>query len=107
MILDCSVNIHFSGCSKSCAQHTQADITLLGLAGENFPGYQIYVLGHLLYEYVTLAKVPILIQQILEVYQQQRLSLQESFRQFVDRQKHQLNQLFYLANPVQIQSLQF
>jgi ferredoxin-nitrite reductase len=107
MILDCSVNIHFSGCSKSCAQHTQADITLLGVAGENFPGYQIYVLGHLLYEYVTLAKVPILIQQILEVYQQQRLSLQESFRQFVDRQKHQLNQLFYLANPVQIQSLQF
>ena len=93
MILDCSVNIHFSGCSKSCAQHTQADITLLGLAGENFPGYQIYVLGHLLYEYVTLAKVPILIQQILEVYQQQRLSLQESFRQFIDRQKHQLNQL--------------
>jgi ferredoxin-nitrite reductase len=107
MILDCSVNIHFSGCSKSCAQHTQADITLLGVASENFPGYQIYVLGHLLYEYVTLAKVPILIQQILEVYQQQRLSLQESFRQFVDRQKHQLNQLFYLANPVQIQSLQF
>ena len=107
MILDCSVNIHFSGCSKSCAQHTQADITLLGVAGENFPGYQIYVLGHLLYEYVTLAKVPILIQQILQVYQQQRLSLQESFRQFVDRQKHQLNQLFYLANPVQIQSLQF
>ena len=93
MILDCSVNIHFSGCSKSCAQHTQADITLLGVAGENFPGYQIYVLGHLLYEYVTLAKVPILVQQILEVYQQQRLSLQESFRQFIDRQKHQLNQL--------------
>lgn len=107
MILDCSVNIHFSGCSKSCAQHTQADITLLGVASENFPGYQIYVLSHLLYEYVTLAKVPILIQQILEVYQQQRLSLQESFRQFVDRQKHQLNQLFYLANPVQIQPLQF
>lgn len=93
MILDCSVNIHFSGCGKSCAQHTQADITLLGVAGENFPGYQIYVLGHLLYEYVTLAKVPILVQQILEVYQQQRLSLQESFRQFIDRQKHQLNQL--------------
>ncbi|MDB9537901.1 precorrin-3B synthase [Dolichospermum planctonicum CS-1226] len=93
MILDCSVNIHFSGCGKSCAQHTQADITLLGVAGENFPGYQIYVLGHLLYEYVTLAKVPILVQQILEVYQQQRLSLQESFRQFIDRQKHQLKQL--------------
>ncbi|MFN9169689.1 MAG: precorrin-3B synthase [Dolichospermum sp.] len=99
MILDCSVNIHFSGCSKSCAQHTQADITLLGVAGENFPGYQIYVLGHLLHEYVTLGKVPILIQQILEVYQQQRLSLQESFSQFIDRQKHQLNQLFSKSSP--------
>ncbi|MFM6073804.1 MAG: precorrin-3B synthase, partial [Dolichospermum sp.] len=87
MILDCSVNIHFSGCCKSCAQHTQADITLLGVAGGNLPGYQIYALGHLLYEYVTLAQVPILIQQILEVYQQQRLSLQESFKDFMDRQK--------------------
>ncbi|MBE9219273.1 precorrin-3B synthase [Dolichospermum flos-aquae] len=99
MILDCSVNIHFSGCSKSCAQHTQADITLLGVAGGNFPGYQIYVLGHLLYEYVTLAKVPMIIQQILAVYQQQRLSLQESFSQFIDRQKHQLNQLFSKSSP--------
>jgi len=53
----------------------------------------------LLHEYVTLAKVPILIQQILEVYQQQRLSLQESFRQFIDRQKHQLNQLFSKSSP--------
>ncbi len=99
MILDCSVNIHFSGCGKSCAQHTQADITLLGVAGESFPGYQIYVLGHLLYEYVTLAKVPMIIEQILEVYHKQRLNFQESFRQFIDRQKHQLNQLFSKSSP--------
>ncbi|MFM5886720.1 MAG: precorrin-3B synthase [Dolichospermum sp.] len=99
MILDCLVNIHFSGCPKSCAQHTQADITLLGVASGNFPGYQIYVLGHLLYEYVTLAKVPIFIQQILEVYQQQRLSLDEPFKDFIDRQKPQLNQLFSKSSP--------
>jgi ferredoxin-nitrite reductase len=98
MILDSPVNIHFSGCSKSCAQHTQADITLFGVtletANETFPAYQVYVFGHLLYEYVTLAKVPTLIQQILEVYQKQRLNLRESFGEFIYRQRHQLKQLF-------------
>ncbi len=95
MILDSPVNIHFSGCSKSCAQHTQADITLLGVtsetAKETFPGYQVYVFDHLLYEYVTVAKIPTLIQQILELYQKQRLSLHESFKQFIARYRHQLN----------------
>ncbi|QSV53082.1 MAG: precorrin-3B synthase [Dolichospermum sp. UKL201] len=93
MILDSSVNIHFSGCSKSCAQHTQADITLLGITTET-PGYQVYVLGHLLYEYVTIAKIPILILEMLAVYQKQRLNLQETFGQFIQRHSHQLNQLF-------------
>ncbi|MTJ14313.1 precorrin-3B synthase [Anabaena sp. UHCC 0187] len=93
MILDSPVNIHFSGCSKSCAQHTQADITLLGIITET-PGYQVYVLGHLLYEYVTIAKIPTLIQKMLAVYQKQRLSLQETFGQFIERHNQQLNQLF-------------
>jgi ferredoxin-nitrite reductase len=93
MILDSPVNIHFSGCSKSCAQHTQADITLFGITTET-PGYQIYVLGYLLYEYVTIAKIPILIPEMLAVYQKQRLSLQETFAQFIQRHSHQLNQLF-------------
>ena len=98
MILDSPMNIHFSGCSKSCAQHTQADITLLGIITETakgtFPAYQVYVLGHLLYEYVTIAKIPILIQEMLTVYQKQRLSLHETFGQFIDRHSQQLNQLF-------------
>ncbi|MTJ46557.1 precorrin-3B synthase [Dolichospermum sp. UHCC 0259] len=98
MILDSSVNIHFSGCSKSCAQHTQADITLLGITIET-PGYQVYVLGHLLYEHVTIAKIPILIQQMLAVYQKQRLSLQETFGQFIERHSQQLNQLFSQTTP--------
>jgi ferredoxin-nitrite reductase len=98
MILDSPVNIHFTGCSKSCAQHTEADITLLGVTTETtretFPGYQVYVFGHLLHEYVNVAKVPTLIQQVLEVYQKHRLSLHEPFRDFIYRQSHQLNQLF-------------
>ena len=92
------MNIHFSGCSKSCAQHTQADITLLGIitemTQETFPSYQVYVLGHLLYEYVTIAKIPTLIEKMLAVYQKQRLNLQETFRQFIHRHSHQLNHLF-------------
>jgi ferredoxin-nitrite reductase len=103
MILDSPVNIHFSGCSKSCAQHTQADITLLGIITETAkatcPAYQVYVLGHLLYEYVTIAKIPILIQEMLAVYQKQRLSLHETFGQFIDRHSHQLNQLFSQTTP--------
>ena len=92
MILDSPVNIHFSGCSKSCAQHTEADITLLGVTTkETFPAYQVYVFGHLLYEYVNGAKIPTLIEEILTVYQKQRLSLDETFRQFIDRHRHQLN----------------
>ena len=98
IILDSPVNIHFSGCSKSCAQHTQADITLLGIitemTQETFPSYQVYVLGHLLYEYVTIAKIPTLIEKMLAVYQKQRLNLQETFRQFIHRHSHQLNHLF-------------
>jgi ferredoxin-nitrite reductase len=98
MILDSPVNIHFTGCSKSCAQHSEADITLLGVTTETtkgtFPAYQVYVFGHLLHEYVNVAKVPTLIQQVLEVYQKHRLSLHESFKEFIYRQSHQLNQLF-------------
>lgn len=93
MILDSPVNIHFSGCSKSCAQHTQADITLLGITTET-PGYQVYVLGHLLYEYVTIAKIPNLIQEMLVVYQKQRFGLEETFTQFITRHSQQLHQLF-------------
>jgi ferredoxin-nitrite reductase len=93
MILDSPVNIHFSGCSKSCAQHTQADITLLGITTET-PGYQVYVLGHLLYEYVTIAKIPNLIQEMLVVYQKQRFGLEETFTQFITRHSQQLYQLF-------------
>jgi ferredoxin-nitrite reductase len=103
MILDSPVNIHFSGCSKSCAQHTQADITLLGIITETakatFPAYQVYVLGHLLYEYVTIAKIPTLIQEMLAVYQKQRLNLHETFGQFIDRHSQQLNQLFSQTTP--------
>lgn len=40
---DRPLNIHFSGCDKSCAQHEQADITLWGVEGTN--SYRIEIAG--------------------------------------------------------------
>lgn len=45
--LESPVNIHFTGCRKSCAQPSPAEITLLGTtieqSGEVVEGYQVYV----------------------------------------------------------------
>ncbi|WP_413171363.1 precorrin-3B synthase [Anabaena azotica] len=104
--LDYPINIHFSGCVKSCAQHDPADITLIGVSLEvenkSLEGYQVYVsdgtlqkFGYQLYEYVTFTELPKLISRMLQIYQHQRLSLDESFREFVYRYgTSQLLQIF-------------
>lgn len=101
LMIDCPINIHFSGCSKSCAQHTEGDITLIGVTlaeseetTVNEPSYQIYICGRLLYESVSCYKIPDLMTKMLEVYQNQRFSYDESFREFTLRYTtDQLNQL--------------
>ena len=49
MKLDQPINIHFTGCAHSCAQHFMGDIGLLGAKvkqhGETLEGYQITVGG--------------------------------------------------------------
>ncbi len=103
--LDCPVNIHFTGCEKSCAQHSKSDITLLGVSIEadnkTVEGYHIYVgdskhkFGRELYQYVTFAELPALIERMLYVYKIQRLNSDESFRKFANRYAlTQLQQLF-------------
>lgn len=93
--LDSPVNIHFSGCNKSCAQHHQSDITLLGVSMEEndktVEGYRVYVgvddeqkFGRE-YQFVTVAKLPALIEEILLVYKTQRLNLNETFKEFARR----------------------
>ncbi|WP_442947486.1 precorrin-3B synthase [Nostoc sp.] len=109
--LDCPVNIHFSGCEKSCAQHSKSDITLLGVSIQadngTVEGYHVYVgdskqkFGREIYQYVTFAKVPALIERMLSVYKIQRLNSDESFGKFANRYPiAQLQQLFnkYLEN---------
>ncbi|WP_414512689.1 precorrin-3B synthase [Nostoc sp. PCC 9305] len=103
--LDYPVNIHFTGCEKSCAQHSKSDITLLGLSIEaenrTVEGYHIYVgdsnqkFGRELYQYVTFAELPALIERMLYVYKIQRLNSNESFGEFANGYPiAQLQQLF-------------
>ncbi|MBD2530963.1 precorrin-3B synthase [Nostoc flagelliforme FACHB-838] len=99
--LDCPVNIHFSGCEKSCAQHSKSDITLLGVSIEadngTVEGYHVYVgdskekFGRELYQNVTFAELSALIERMLYVYKIQRLNSNESFGEFANRYAEKLN----------------
>lgn len=110
--LDCvqlnqPVNIHFSGCRKSCAQHTKSDIALLGVSIDQgkatVEGYHIYVgesdqkFGREVYQCVTFAELPTLIEQMLRVYKIECITPDESFGEFANRHTiAQLKQLFSL-----------
>jgi ferredoxin-nitrite reductase len=85
------INIHFTGCPKSCAQPSPAEITLLGTTDPTgAETYQIYVgdaqqsckysLGD-----IAAAAVPETIAQLVAQYQQQRLSRRESLTAFFQR----------------------
>jgi ferredoxin-nitrite reductase len=83
-ILNQPVNIHFTGCSKSCAQNTMSDITLLGTlipkGDRTVEGYHVYIkgkgerfnphvnnkFGQLVYSNVLAEDIPGLIEQILQ-----------------------------------------
>ncbi|PSB25893.1 precorrin-3B synthase [Stenomitos frigidus ULC18] len=92
IVLSYPVNIHFSGCEKSCAQHHASDIALLGVAQEGEASYHVYVgddgskFGRSLYQNYRPAHLPALIEQMLRVYQEQSQS-HETFKSFVNRYK--------------------
>ncbi|WP_083862866.1 precorrin-3B synthase [Calothrix sp. PCC 7507] len=95
--LDRPVNIHVSGCAKSCAQHSKSDIALLGISWEEnnrtTEGYHIYVgngdcnqkFGREIYQSVAVAELPTLLEQMLKVYKIQRINSSESFGEFANR----------------------
>ena len=80
--LDQPVNMHFSGCPKSCAQHYPSDIALLGTTVQHgdttVEGYHIYVgageqsFGRALYDAVPAADIPALMTRLLQVYRDHR-----------------------------------
>ncbi len=100
--LEHPVNIHLSGCEKSCAQHGKSDIALLGVSEER---YQVYVgdsnqkFGRELYDDVSFTDLPALMEQMLNVYKNKRLNPAESFGEFANRYPPaQLQQLFSHPN---------
>lgn len=92
--IDRPINIHFSGCEKSCAQHSPIDITLVGIqikqGNETIAGYDIYAgktdspFGRQIFQGVSVDQISSSIAQMLQIYQQSR-SPDESFGEFVDR----------------------
>ena len=94
-LLDQPVNIHLSGCAKSCAQHHPSDIALLGISipqgDTTVEGYRVYVgageqpFGRALYDAVPAADLPALIAHLVQVYQGHRRTSTESFGSFVKR----------------------
>ncbi|WP_341739998.1 precorrin-3B synthase [Microcoleus sp. CAWBG640] len=104
--IDRPINIHFSGCEKSCAQHSPIDITLVGIQikqqNETIAGYDIYAgktdspFGRQIFQGVSVDQISSSIAQMLRIYQQLR-SPDESLGEFVDRSA--IDQLQQLLNP--------
>lgn len=94
LMLEYPVNIHLTGCTKTCAQPSPAEITLLGTTieqdGEMVEGYHVYVGNdqqsskYQLCD-VAIADVASLIEQLLHLYKQHRATPNESFGEFTER----------------------
>ncbi len=96
------LNLHLSGCDKSCAQHYQADIAMWGThPPTGAAGYRLCVgggdtkFGRELSDYLTPIDVRLAIDRLIRAYQERR-NHQESFRAFTDRQSlAQLQQVLH------------
>ena len=101
--LDQPVNIHFTGCPNSCAQHYMGDIGCLGtkikLGGESVDAYHVFVgggfgreqaVGRQLFSGVNGKELPATLEKLLRVYLKNRQS-QETFKQFTTR--HEIGRL--------------
>lgn len=101
--LDQPVNIHFTGCPNSCAQHFMGDIGLLGTKVRGEDGYHVFVgggfgrqqtIGRQLFAGVIAAELPLLVERILRKYLAHRAG-KETFLAFTTRQEvGRLQELF-------------
>jgi ferredoxin-nitrite reductase len=88
--LDYPINMHFTGCDKSCAQHHSSDITFLGIES-NPETYKVYIgdgeinFGRELYAEYSGKDLPNLMERLLNIYQNQRQNPDQSFREFVNQ----------------------
>ena len=101
--LDQPINIHFTGCPNSCAQHYIGDIGLLGvktmLGGESVEAYNVVLGGgegdaravaKEVFKGIPFTALPPLLERVLTVYQAKRKT-GETFAQFTRR--HEVKQL--------------
>lgn len=104
MQLDQPVNIHFTGCPNSCAQHYMGDIGMLGAKVRGEEGYHVFVgggfgksqaIGRQLFSGVHHTEVNTTIEKILSGYVKHRQE-GESFQAFTLR--HDLNKLQLIFN---------
>ncbi|NMF59216.1 precorrin-3B synthase [Pseudanabaena yagii] len=86
--LDYPINLHVSGCDKSCAQHHVSDIAIVGQASAT---YKVYVgdgeinFGRELYAEYAADELPQLMERLINIYQNQRQNPDQSFREFVNQ----------------------
>ncbi|AFZ04234.1 precorrin-3B synthase [Calothrix sp. PCC 6303] len=92
--LDLPCKIHLTSCSKSCAYHGKSDITLLGATieknGLRTEGYNLYIgdletnFGREIYRNLPSTEISAVVLKILQIYQEKRQDLQETFVNFVN-----------------------
>jgi ferredoxin-nitrite reductase len=107
--LDQPVNIHLSGCTKSCAQHHRSDIALVGITVQQgdatVEGYRVHVgaaeqpFGRVLSEAVPATDIPALMARLLQVYRDHRHTVDEPFGVFADRSSIPTLQEFLTRSP--------
>ncbi|MEK0448003.1 MAG: hypothetical protein RL088_271 [Verrucomicrobiota bacterium] len=97
--MDQPVNIHFTGCPNSCAQHFMGDIGLMGVKVRGEEGYHVFVgggfgkhqaVGRQIFSGVLAGELPDLIEKLLRAYLHHRAA-KESFLTFTTR--HELGRL--------------
>jgi ferredoxin-nitrite reductase len=97
--LDSPINIHFTGCPHSCAQHYIGDIGLLGTKSKGMEAYHVCLgggfgahqaIGRQVFSAMPFEEVKTMVEKILRLYLENRRE-NESFQDFTAR--HDLNAL--------------
>ena len=103
--LDQPVNIHFTGCPNSCAQHFMGDIGLMGVKVQGEEGYHVFVgggfgkhqaVGRQLFSGVLAKELTSLIEKMLRCYLRLREG-KETFLAFTTRHEVGTLQEFFSA----------
>jgi ferredoxin-nitrite reductase len=99
IVLDSPINIHFTGCPNSCAQHYIGDIGLLGVKVRGGEGYHVFVgggfgsnqaVGRQIFTGVTVSDLKPTLEKMLRGFLRRR-EPGETFQSFATR--HDLNTL--------------